>query len=122
MSFLTALWLISLVLLVGIIVYARRKEASFAASFEEMPDSFADFIAIELTRMTGHLSRGATQLRPHGERVIAQSTVFLKKGHDIFIEKIFGRMEIEKGNVVSFFLKRITEHKESLRQKGRGKL
>ena len=119
MTSLIVFWFLSLVALVGIVVYAGRKGGSHATPFEDAPRSFADFIAIELTRMIGHLSRGVRRLRPHGEMIIMQSSVVLKKGHDIFIEKIFGHIAIEKGKAASFFLKRIAEHKEALRQKGR---
>lgn len=117
MTPLIAFWLLSLVVLVGIVVYAGRKCGSDAVPIEDTPRNLADFIAIELARMTGHLSRGVVRLRPHGEMIIMQSSVVLKKGHDIFIEKIFGRIVIEKGKAASFFLKRIAEHKEALRRK-----
>ena len=119
MSPLVICWLLSLALLLGIFFYARNHRGAPAFSPKEIPESFSDFIAIELTRMGGHLSRLVQYARPHGEKVIATGGTFLKKGHDIFIEKIFGRMVIEKGNAASFFLKRIAEHKEALRQKDR---
>lgn len=121
MTFLTACWLLSLALLVGIYVYAytRKNVGNLVTSPEETPASFADFVATELTRMTGHLSHGAIRLRPYAEWAITQSRIFLGKGHNIFAEKVFGRMEIEKGKVVSFFLKRIAEHQEALRGKKR---
>lgn len=122
MTTLLALWLLSLAILIGMVVYAHRKDDRSRPASQDAPVSFADFIAIELTRMTGHLVRGAFHLRPHGERVIAESRVFIRRGHDVFIEKIFGRLDVEQGQVTSFFLKRIAEHKEALRGKKRGKM
>lgn len=116
MSFLLAFWLLSFAALIGIIVYAHGRSPVMISS-EEMPADWRDFIAIELTRMVGHLSRLATHARPHGERVVFHGTALFQKGHDLFIEKIFGLLHVEKGNVTSFFLKRIAEHKESLRKK-----
>jgi hypothetical protein len=113
----TTTWLLSLATLVGIVWYAYRRGDRMSVAPEEIPKNLAEFIAIELTRMTGHLARGIVHVRPHGERVVFHGAVFLKKGHAVFIEKIFGRMDVEKGNVTSFFLKRIAEHKESLRLK-----
>ena len=70
--------------------------------------------------MVEHLSRLATHARPHGEKAVFHGTALVKKGHALFVEQIFGRIAVEKGNVTYFFLKRIAEHKESLRGKGAG--
>ena len=121
MTPLLSLWLLSLAMFVGIVAYAYHKGERTESVTEEIPKNFADFIATELTRMTGHLAHGARRARPHGERLVFHGAVLLKKGHSVFTEKILGRMDVEKGNVTSFFLKRIAEHKESLRGKGGGK-
>ena len=112
-SFLIVCWLVSLLLLIGIFGYARTREVMSISA--DVPENFRDFIAIELARIGEYFLHGFAQARPHGERVIAGSTILLKKGHDLFIEKIIGRIEVEKGKTASFFLKRIVEYKESLR-------
>ena len=117
MSLLVISWLLSLVTLGGVVFYARSRDTSPVSS-EERSTDWRDFIAIELTRMVGYISRLFDYARPHGERAVFHGTVVLKKGHDLFIEKVFGGIEIEKGKAASFFLKRIAEHKESLRGNG----
>lgn len=116
MSLLVICWLLSLATLGGVVVYTRSNTA-LPLSSGEQPEDWRDFVAIELTRMVGHVSHLFHYARPHGERAMFHSTVLLKKGHDLFIEKIFGRIVVEQGKAASFFLKRIAEHKESLRKK-----
>ncbi len=118
MTPLIALWLFALIILVGIVVYGFHTKGSTNVSSEDAPTNWCNFLAIELTRMAGYISHLLIHARPHGEKAVAHGTIFLKKGHDMFIEKIFGRIEVEKGKAASFFLKRIAEHKETLRGKG----
>jgi hypothetical protein len=117
MSLLVICWLLSLATLGGVVIYARSNSA-LPLSSDEQPEDWRGFVAIELTRMVGYVSHLFHYARPHGERAIFHSTVAIQKGHDLFIEKVFGRVVIEKGKAASFFLKRIAEHKESLREQG----
>lgn len=112
-------WVASLLALVGIVVYARMNRNVFQVSPQDVPSDFNDFVATELTRIAEHFSHGVRRLRPHGEKMIATSGVLLRKGHNIFIERVVGRIEVKRGKAASFFLKRIAEHREALRQKGR---
>ncbi|OGZ07211.1 MAG: hypothetical protein A2942_03790 [Candidatus Lloydbacteria bacterium RIFCSPLOWO2_01_FULL_50_20] len=122
MTLLTAIWLLSLAVVSGILVYAHRKNTDLRVSPEDVLASFADFLALELSHMIDQLSYGAVRVRPHGIRILTQSRIFLERGHDIFLEKIFGRLDVEKGNVTSFFLKRIAEHQAALRRKDGGRV
>ncbi len=51
-------------------------------------------------------------LRPHGKSIVRGSYRILRRGHDIFIERVYGRIRIDKGRASSFFLKQIAEHQE----------
>ncbi|HEY9585621.1 MAG TPA: hypothetical protein VJJ02_03485 [Candidatus Paceibacterota bacterium] len=122
MSFLVTCSFLSLAALIGIFFYARSRSRTPMFFPGETPEDFGDFIAIELMRMSGGLSRLLRHVRPHGERVLMTSGLYFKKGHDIFIEKVFGHIAVEPGKAASFFLKRIAEHKDALRQEGREKI
>ena len=113
LSFLVICWLGSILVLVGIFLYACTRTSTSIS--ENVPGSFKDFVAIEMVRTSGELLHGLAQARPHGERAFAEGVMLFQRGHAMFIEKVFGRLEIEKGKAGSFFLKRIAENKESLR-------
>ncbi len=122
MSFLVTLWASSLVLVIGMIAYAHWKKESLRAVLQTTPDGLGELVVEELRETGVYLLRGAVRLRPHGERIIVESGVLLKKGHNMLIEKAFGRVATEKGGTSSFFLKRIAEQKGSLGNKDREKL
>lgn len=106
-------WLGSLLLALCIFVYARVRGGRTLGYDREA--YLGSLIAEELSGVGQHAARGALYFRPHGERAVAYGTLWLKRGHDVFIEKVFGRIEIEKGRTPSFFLKRIALHREELR-------
>ncbi|OGZ06602.1 MAG: hypothetical protein A3C93_00405 [Candidatus Lloydbacteria bacterium RIFCSPHIGHO2_02_FULL_54_17] len=122
MSFLVALWTLSLVALIGIVLYAHRKRDAFTPSPHVADGNFGDLVVEELRETGEMLWRRAVLLRPHGERIVVESGILLKKGHNMLIEKAFGRVATEKGGSSSFFLKRIAEYKESLGEKDREKM
>jgi hypothetical protein len=121
MSLLVVSWLLSFATLCGVVFYARSRTVDVLSSADDSTN-WRDFIAVELTRIVGYVSHLLSYARPHGARALFHGSEALKKGHDLFIEKVFGGIEIEKGKAASFFLKRIIEHKESLREKDRGRL
>ncbi|MDO8521019.1 MAG: hypothetical protein Q7S52_02800 [bacterium] len=117
MPFLLAIWLFSLVVVIGIAFYARFKQQVPLPISGDATSDLDDFFVGELRGMSNELLRGVARFRPHGERVIIQGGVLIRKGHNMLIEKAFGRIAVEKGKASSFFLKRIAEHKDELRGK-----
>ena len=120
MSLLLTCWLLSLVLLLGIVFYTHTSKSVRALSSEGAIDNLGDFAVALFREMSGEFLRGAALLRPHGEHIVLKSGILIKRGHNMLIEKAFGRMRVEKGKAPSFFLKHIAEHKEALGEKDRG--
>ena len=119
MTFLVSLWFLLLAILAGIIIYGQNQEGE---SDLTVPENFHDFFMEEFARMEEFFRMVLERLHPHGKRALVSGGTLLKKGHDAFLEKIFGGIEVEKGKVTSFFVKRIAEQKELLRKKGGGKM
>ncbi|OGZ09262.1 MAG: hypothetical protein A3D65_05865 [Candidatus Lloydbacteria bacterium RIFCSPHIGHO2_02_FULL_50_13] len=117
MSILLTIWLLSLLVLLGLVFYARSRRSALTLPRESSAGDFGDFLMNESRAVGEEFWRGAARLRPHGERVIVESGVLIKKGHNMLIEKAFGRIAAPKGKASSFFLKRIAEHKDALRGK-----
>ena len=119
MSFLLAIWLLSLAVILGLFFYARHRRGTSVLAPANTTENLNDLFVGELRGISDEVMRGIAHIRPHGARVVLHGSVLIKKGHNMLIEKAFGRIAIEKGKTSSFFLKRIAEHKESLNEKDR---
>lgn len=118
MSFLVALWIIALLILAGVVVYAHMRPKSQALPSSGGASDLSRMMAGEILEMGGLIWNKTLLLRPHGERVISEGVVLWKRGHNLLVEKAFGRVMTEKGKTSSFFLKRIAEIKEVKETKG----
>ena len=117
MSLLLVIWLLALSLIVGIIFYARIARRDARLNTARTPQDWSEFVHDEVLRMYGNVGRMVHVARPHGERAMSAGIVIVRRGHDLFIERVFGRMSVEKGKASSFFLKQITESKRLLKGK-----
>lgn len=111
MSILFGIWLVSLVTILGIVTYGwilyRR---SFHAQVHT-PLRLHDIFTHEVSQMHKDFYKLLAHMRPHGVRTARAGLVMIKRGQELFIHRVYGRMKIEKGSASSFFLKHITEHK-----------
>lgn len=108
------LWIGSLLLILTIVVLAAvRRTVPVTTEV-----SFADLVRDELSWIVDHLrmiTRGAFN---KGSALLVSGAMPLRRGNELFIERVFGKMKIERGRASSFFLKRIAEHKDIVRREG----
>lgn len=114
MSLLTITWLLSLATLVVTTLYAFRRARSAPAP-RYVPHDLGEFIHEALTHMVGGVSNTLGSAQPHARRVSAYVVSVSKWGHDMFIDRVFGKTALAPGKTASFFLKYIAEHKEEVR-------
>lgn len=116
MSMLAFLWFISLALLVGMVLYARKRlEILPLSRVIVAPEGFGDFFANEVLRIIGDCYWIFKKLRPHGEMLAEVGMRVIERGHRIFVERVYGRIQVEQGKASSFFLKHIAEYKANQR-------
>lgn len=115
MSLLIAIWLISLVVVLAIIIlaYARARHDEVTVGSGVLPSKFVEFFGDQFHDFLFHASRALHHVKPHAAQVVVTAISFTKRGHDLFIERIFGRVELKRGSAGSFFLKHIAEEKRS---------
>lgn len=113
MSPLFALWSLSLMVVVAIIAFAhsRMRHNELTVGGLPLPSKFVEFIGDQFHDMLFYASRAIHHARPHAAQVAVTALSFTKRGHDLFVERVFGRMELKRGNAASFFLKHIAEAK-----------
>jgi hypothetical protein len=119
MSTVLVVWgasLFAMLLLLGIAIFRGTRAAGGSALGGG--GSFSDFVLEELDEMRSVLAGSLEKVRPHAVGAVTHSVAFLDRGQDLFIKKVFGRLEREKGGTTSFFLKRIIEQKIRSRTKG----
>ena len=118
MTLLAIIWTFSLLTMVVTLLYAYAKIAGGEAGSVASPASlyFSEFIREELRHLVEHSSRVAITIKPHTSRLGLVVSDYGKRGHKAFSERLFGRILLERGKTVSFFLKYIAEHKENDRK------
>ncbi len=72
------------------------------------------FVHLQVEEFFRHLHSAAKHTEPHARQLRVVIIGVVTRGHDYFIERIFGRIVRERGKASSFFLKHIAEHKEGL--------
>ena len=112
MSMLLILWIVSGMTLVGVILYARHIAAKVEFSAPHVAPTLPDVVASEVALLHRDFSKLIDVAKPHGKRTLAAGVVMVKRGQDVFIRRVYGRIQSEKGRASSFFLKQIAEHKE----------
>ena len=127
MSILLGIWIMSLASIVGVLLYGRMiqhqrgDEASNRAA--ESPTSFSEVVSHELATLNRDIRALIDALKPHGVRTIASGVTIVRKGQEVFISRVYGRIKTQKGRASSFFLKQIAEHQGSTRSRdGLGRL
>lgn len=123
MSLLLIIWTLSLVVLSAILGFASayaKKRAPLMQNETALPGSFGEFIADQCHEVLYRIERGAHRAKPHVRNLSIVLVKYSERGHDFFVERVFGRMEAKKGVSTSFFLKSIAEHKVGTRADGLG--
>lgn len=113
MFMLTLIWSVALALLVieglAAFVHARHDGES---SLYVHAGSLRGFISGEVYGMVRAVYAALYELLPHGQRAIFVVSVHGRRASDMFVKRVFGRMEMKRGTASSFFLKHLAEHRE----------
>lgn len=109
MSTLSIIWVIALVIMVSILLYARR-EVSDSANSPVNPLRLRDLARKEAHLLLRDTISAFQQMKPHGTRALNSGVVFVRRGQDFFIAQVYGKIKVHQGSASSFFLKQIREH------------
>lgn len=83
-----------------------------------LPSGFGKFLGDQCHEVLYRIQRGVHHIKPHAKNLGMIVVEYSAWGHDLFVERVFGRMETKKGVSTSFFLKNIAEHKVGRRADG----
>ncbi|KKU77599.1 MAG: hypothetical protein UY04_C0055G0004 [Parcubacteria group bacterium GW2011_GWA2_47_7] len=106
------IWLVSALVLIGIMFYAYVNAVRQQYTAIHTRLRFADFVFDEVSLLHRDIFRLVEKAKPQGQRTARAGMVIVKRGQEFFTSRIFGRIESERGRASSFFLKQIIEHKE----------
>ncbi len=109
MTFTMTIWTLSLVVMMVLIVLGKK--SSQTLDYAEVPQDLSEFVRETLYRSADRFSHVIHKVRPHAARALDVVVTVGKRGHDTFIDRVFGKRSIVKGAASSFFLKNIAEHK-----------
>ncbi len=112
MSTLLIIWIVSALTLLCIVVYARKNAGRQENVNEQSQIRLGDVVSREITTLHRDFYKLLDAAKPHGQRSLSAGLVMVKRGQDLFISRVYGRIQSEKGRASSFFLKQIAEHKE----------
>jgi hypothetical protein len=112
MSILFGIWLASLITIMGIVLYGRTLHNRSFQTHEHPSIHLHDLIAHEVSELNKVFLSLLETAKPHGVRTARAGLVMIKRGQELIIHRVYGRMKVEKGRTSSFFLKHISEHKE----------
>jgi hypothetical protein len=101
------------------VAHLRMRHNELTVGGVPLPSKFAEFIGDQFHDMLSHVSQALHYAKPHAAQVAVTALSFTKRGHDMFVERVFGRIELKRGNAASFFLKHIAEHKKQTEKSGR---
>lgn len=116
MSILLGVWIASLMTIIAIVLYGRVLHVRRTHEHEHAPVHIHDLIAHEIFKLNKEFSRLVESAKPHGVRTARAGLVMVKRGQELFVRRVYGRIKIEKGSTSSFFLKHISEHKEQIKK------
>ena len=116
MSLLITIWVFALALVIAIMVFASSRARRCEVTLESgvTPTQFTEFFGDQFHDMLVHAVKGFHHVKPHATQMGMSAFAFSKRGHDLFVERVFGRMELKRGNTVSFFLKHIAEERRGI--------
>jgi hypothetical protein len=120
MSLIASLWFIALVVMAGIYWHGVFWKKSAMRRMTGGPKDFTELMTREIQLLNHDFGRLLLNLRPHGARAVRAGLVVVKRGHDLVINRVYGRTSITRGSASSFFLKQIAEHKEGERDLPKG--
>jgi hypothetical protein len=122
MTSLFAIWSLSLMVVIAIIgaAHLRMRRNELTVGGVPLPSKFSEFIGDQFHDMLSHVLHAIHHMKPHVAQVAVTALSFTQRGHDIFVERVFGRIELKRGNAASFFLKHIAEHKKQTEKGGDG--
>lgn len=103
-------WIISALTILGIILYARFYQSEREDALLHGEHRLSDVLTEEMLSLHRDLRELFEVLKPHGKRSLSAGLVMVKRGQDLFISRVYGRIQCEKGRASSFFLKQIAEH------------
>jgi hypothetical protein len=113
MSVLSYTWIVSALLCALLLLYARFLLSRLGVSKEiGAHNNLRDIIALEIVALRDDGARFVRFMTPHGKRSLSLGARVCRRGHDVFMRRVYGRIHLEKGRASSFFLKQIVEHKE----------
>ena len=110
MSLLVTIWTVSLAAMVGIYWYAATRAS--VSRVARAPKDLTELMTREIQHLNADFGQLLRDIRPHGVRAVRAGLIAVKRGNDLIISRVYGRMSVEKGKASSFFLKQIAEHKE----------
>ena len=110
MTLTMTIWILSLVVMLALIMIGKKSSLP-ALDYAQAPQDLGEFVRETLYRSVGRFSQVMHKVRPHASRALDVFVVVGKKGHDTFIDRVYGKLRAEKGTASSFFLKNIAEHK-----------
>lgn len=108
------LWVGSLLAMSGIIAFAVFRRSTYATS----ETTFVDFVRGEMYHVAVFFRAIVFSALKNGSALIISGAGPLRRGNEMFMERMFGRVKIERGRASSFFLKRIAEHKDVIKRGG----
>ena len=114
MTLTMTIWILSLVVMLALIMLGKK--SSQVLDYAQVPQDLGEFVRETLYRSAGRFSQVIHEVRPHASRALDVLVVVGKKGHDTFIDRVYGKLRAEKGTASSFFLKNIAEHQAVTRK------
>ncbi len=112
MTLLLILWCTSLLFVAGISFYAlfyKNKESAVLP----LPETMSEFIFDVVSILFVLLLQIIGYLRPYMRSIFHLGIHVSQKSQGLVHERLFGKATRQRGKAVSFFLKRIAEHKEN---------
>ena len=110
MTFTMTIWIASLLVMLTLVLLGKRA-SSREFNYAQPPHDLGEFVRDTLYISADRFSHLLQMAQPYALRVLEAFAVVGRKGHDTFIDRVFGKRSAEKGTASSFFLKNIAEHK-----------
>jgi hypothetical protein len=112
-SSLFVIWSLSLMVVVAItgFAYSRMRYNKFTVAGIPPPSQFVEFFGDQFHDICAHVLKALHYAKPHVAQAGVIALSFGKRGHDVFVERVFGRTEFKRGSAGSFFLKHLAEQR-----------
>ena len=100
MSVLIVIWLSSLLVMGAILGFAHYIVRRRATATENLPQTMSELLRRETLALAELVRRGFALFRPHAKHAAISAIVVFRRSQDKFIERVFGHIEIERGEAV----------------------